>query len=278
MLMASPGLEGMGMADYGHWQVEITEHIMTIILNVPDENGKQMNILTAQTLHELRDIAGEISANEDVWAAIIEPAGDHFSAGIDIKLLEGMVNQDEAALREKITDWRDCLDAFANLKKPTIAKIRGHCIGTGLLLALGCDIRLADETARFQCPEVQLGITAMLGTYRIVEAVGITAAKELILLTSRFTPERARIIGLITDFVTPEHLDDAVVDVAMRFRRLPPRTVAAAKRLINESASRTLTESQATELDLQVELINSADFPEALKAFFEKRKPEFTGD
>lgn len=266
------------MTDYAHWHVEITEHIMTLTLDAPHENGKQMNILTKDTLHELRDISNVITANEDVWAAIIEPAGEHFSTGMDIRLLEDMVKQDEAAFRETITDWRDCLDAFANLKKPTIAKIRGHCIGTGLLLALCCDIRLADETARFQLPEVQLGVTALLGTYRITEAIGITAAKEMILLTSRFVPERARAVGLINDFVTPERLDDAVVDVAMRFRRLPPRTVAAAKRIINESTSLSLAESQASELDLNISLISSADFPEALQAFFQKRKPEFTGN
>lgn len=262
------------MPDYQNWTLGIDAPIATVTLNRPE----QMNSLTSDTLHELRDIAFSLRDNQDVWVIILQSAGDHFSVGVDVSQIQVMVGQDETVYRENLRDLQDCLDVFEALPQPIVAKIKGYCIGGGLLLACCCDFRVADNTALFHLPEVQLGIAVIMGTQRLTRIVGIPNTKEIVMLAERYDAEKAQSYGLLHNLVEPDELDEIAEDLAIRFSKLPPRTVSIAKQIIDQGATLSLRESQDLEMTLQASLLHSPDFKEGVDAFFEKRSAQFTGE
>jgi len=262
------------MTDYENWILEIDQPIATLTLN----RAEHMNSLTTDTLHELRDIAHELRDNRDVWVIILQSEGENFSVGVDVNQIQVMVGQDETAYRDNLRDLQDCLDTFESLPQPIIAKVKGYCIGGAVLLACCCDFRLADHSAMFHLPEVQLGIAVIMGTQRLTRIAGIANTKEMVMLAERFDAEKAETYGLLHHLIDADELDEFAEDLAIRFTKLPPRTIAIAKQIIDKGATMSLRDSQDLEIDLQATLLGSADFKEGVEAFFEKRSAHFTGE
>jgi enoyl-CoA hydratase/carnithine racemase len=262
------------MSDYEHWLVDEQDHIVTLTLNRPQADNR----LLPQTFYELRDITVGLRGNKDAWVVVVQGVGKHFSAGIDLDVIRGRLDQPEAANVEFLTGLQHCLDDFEALEKPTIAKLTGFCIGGGLLLALCCDFRIASQRTVLHLPEVRLGLGVIMGTQRLIRVVGVVAAKEMILLGKRLRAGDALSIGLVHDVVPPGELDRAVAALAERFLALPPRTVGLAKRFINEAQDLTLQDSQRMEIDAQVKMMDSHDLREAMDSFIEQRRPCFTGE
>ena len=261
------------MSHYQHWLIVEDSHIATLTLNRPQAN----NSLAPETLSELRLIAADLRVRDEVWAVIVEGSGDHFSAGVDTSVIQGIPDQPEAAFRDQLRAMQLALDEFEAIPKPTIAKLKGFCLGGGLLLALCCDFRIASQRTIFALPEVKLGIAVIMGTQRISRVVGVAAAKELILLANRFNAQTAQALGLVHKVVPPDQLDAAVASLADKFRRLPPRTIGMAKRILNEGYDLSLRDSEDLEIDAQAQLLHSQDLREAIASYLEKREPRFTG-
>ncbi len=262
------------MPEYQHWLLTEEGRVGTLTLNRPDA----MNSLTAKTLYELRDITAHLRTRKDVWVVILQGKGKHFSAGMDVNLIESRMDESEQANREFLLDLQRCLDEFEALEKPTIAKLHGFCIGGGLILALCCDFRIASRRTVFSLPEVRLGLPVIMGTQRVTRVAGLAATKEMILLGRRFNVRTAQAYGLLHSVVPPDELDAAVAALAEEFLTLPPRTVGIAKRIIDRGYNLSLRDSQNLELDAQAELSGNADSREALKSYLEKRQPKFTGE
>ncbi len=262
------------MLEYQHWFLTEDAHIATLTLNRPEA----MNSLTAETLYELRDISAYLRPRKDVWVVIVQGRGDHFSAGMDVSVIKGRVDQPEPANREYLLGLQQCLDDFEALEKPTIAKLHGFCIGGGLILALCCDFRIASQRTIFSLPEVKLGLPVLWGTQRLTRVAGVAAAKEMIFLGRRFNANVAQAHGLIHQVVPPDELDATVAALADKFQRLPPRTVGIAKRIIHSGYNLSMRDSQNLELDALAELLDSPDLQEAVESYTEKRRPQFTGD
>jgi len=170
------------------------------------------------------------------------------------------------------------MDDFEQLEKPTIAKLRGFCIGGGLILALCCDFRIASQLTVFSLPEVRIGIGVIMGTHRVTRVAGVAAAKEMILLGKRFSAKTAYGYGLVHEVVLPDKLDARAAALADKFKNLPPRTVGISKRIINSGQDISLRESQDLEIDAQMELLDNPDMREALESYLENREPKFSGE
>ncbi len=133
------------MSPYQNWLVEQHEHLLTLTLN----RAHKLNTLTPAALHELRQIAQQIRADRSVWCVVLQGAGEHFSAGVDVSQIAQLVGQDQETFRAHLRDLQDCIDQFEALPQPTIARIRGHCVGGGLILACACDfIQCAGENLK----------------------------------------------------------------------------------------------------------------------------------
>ena len=193
-------------------------------------------------------------------------------------MIRGRLHQSEQVNRGYLLSLQRCLDEFESLEKPTIAKLRGFCIGGGLVLALCCDFRIASQRTIFSLPEVRLGLPIIMGTQRLTRVAGVAAAKEIIMLGKRFNASAAQAYGLLHQVVPPGELDAAVAALADKFQRLPPRTVAIAKRIINLGHNLSMRDSQNLELDAQAELLDSPDLREGRESYSEKRRPRFTGE
>jgi enoyl-CoA hydratase/carnithine racemase len=261
------------MSRHQHWRIAEDSHVATLTLYRPQAN----NSLTPETLRELRAITAELNARDDIWAVVVEGSGDHFSSGVDTSVIQSMLDQPEDVFREQLREMQLALDEFEVIQKPTLAKLKGFCIGGGLLLALCCDLRIASQRTIFALPEVKLGLAVIMGTQRISRVVGMAVAKELVLLGDRFNAQTAQSLGLVHKVVPPDQLDAAVVSLADKFRRLPPRTIGVAKRILNEGYQLPLRESEELEIDAQAPLLHSQDLHEAIDSYLAKREPHFTG-
>lgn len=262
------------MGAYNNWLLTIEARIASLTLNRP----AKLNSLDAETLHELRDITKQLAADRDVWVVLLNSTGKHFSAGVDVSVIGSISGSTPEAFRSTQRDLQDCLDCFEALEKPTIAAIRGYCLGGGLILALCCDLRIASENAVFGLPEVKRSVGVIMGTQRIARVTGTGVAKELILLAENFGAAQAKEYGLLYRIVPDETLEAAAHTLAMKFLELPPRAVGIAKRIIDQGWGLSMRESQELEIDAQTELLDSPDFREAIESFFEKRPPRYRGE
>lgn len=187
------------MFTYHDVLLEINDKIATVTLNRPQAR----NAFNGGILKGLYEAANHILAEPSVHVVILTGSGDQsFCAGIDLKMIAaGEDLADDLKRHDRfghIQIYRDCFTAYEKLPVPVIAAINGFCFGAGLELALGCDIRLADESALFSIPEVQLGIIPDGGgTQRLPKIVGVGKAKELIYTGRKIDAREALRIGLV---------------------------------------------------------------------------------
>lgn len=252
-------------------QVE-TGSITTIRLENPP-----LNLVTVELTQQLDAVLAVIETDPGVRCVVVTGTGDRaFCAGSDVKEFEslgGRVGEGKLLLEKAV--YR----RLARLAVPTIAAIQADALGGGLELALCCDLRVADETAKLGLPEVRLGVMpGSGGTQRLPRIVGPAKAKELILMGDIITASEAAEIGLV-NHVTPEGESLTTSTVwAEKIAARGPLAVREAKRAIDIAGDTSLDEGLARELDASERIFSSQDMLEGAKAFFEKRPPEFTGE
>jgi enoyl-CoA hydratase/carnithine racemase len=198
-----------------------------------------------------------------------------FSAGADVRELRDL---DPAAILDYYRATGAVYEHVAALPQPTIAAIAGWCLGGGLELALACDFRVAEESARFGLPEVRIGILPSSGgTHRLARLVGAARAKELVLLRERITSTEARAFGLITEVAPDGHALDRALELVGDLAALPPLAVAVAKQALDAMPEASRAAGLLVERLGYGLLAQTADAAEAAVAFTEKRPPRFEG-
>lgn len=262
------------MPEYQCWQLDIQDKIATLTIDRPEHS----NSFLPESFYELGKISQRLAEDISVWAVILQGGGDHFSIGVDVEVLGQMVNMDEEAYRNTLREMQECLDSFEALEKPTVAKLKGFCLGGGMILALCCDFRVASQRTVFGFPEVKRGIPVIMGTHRVTRITGPAATKELLFFGHNIRAHTAEAYGFVHQVVEPDKLDQATAALASKCTKLPPRTIGAIKRIINDGYHLSLRESQNLEIETQAELLKSPDFKEAIASYLENRAPYFIGE
>lgn len=251
--------------------VEVGDGIGTITLNRPEV----LNALSSQVFKEIADAAEIFAGDKSVRAVIITGGEKVFAAGADIKQMATLSAVDVAM---SVRPSRRTLDLLETMQKPVIAAIAGYALGGGCELTLAADVRIAADNAQFGLPEIKLGILpGGGGTQRLPRLIGAGKAKELIFSGDIISAEEALRVGLVNKVVPVAELMIEAKKMAKKFAARGAVALQLAKSCVNEGLRMDL------EMGLQYEhkcfslLFATEDQKEGMKAFIEKRKPEFKG-
>jgi enoyl-CoA hydratase/carnithine racemase len=204
-----------------------------IELNRPEK----LNPLSTETLRELAAAAHWFDERPEVKVVVVSGKGRAFSAGADLSAFAG-ADPGVASLRDAADAGRLMAEAIESMRAITVARIRGHCVGGGLVLAAACDLRVAASTTRFSIPEVDLGIPlAWGGIPRLVREIGPAMTKELVLTCRPFTAEEAKALGFLNRVVGEQELEEAVDELAAQLEQKSSLTLTATKRGVNAASS-----------------------------------------
>ena len=212
--------------------------------------------------------------DESLRTLIVTGDGDHFAAGADISEFETLYGTAESAARIS-ADIQRAFDALAAVPVPTIAMIRGACVGGGCGLSLCCDIRLADRTAKFKIAPATLGLVYPFGDIsRLIDAVGTANANEILLTGKLVKAKAAKKMGLIHAAVGVDELEAQVMETAARIRSLSPESLRVTKSMITAYRKGQRLDTDETNAQFTAGF-TSKDFGEGFRAFMEKRNPDF---
>ncbi|MBI4728193.1 MAG: enoyl-CoA hydratase/isomerase family protein [Acidobacteria bacterium] len=252
--------------------VETEGGVATVTLNRPE----RLNAIALSTLEALIGALDRVASEPEARAVILAGAGRSFCAGAD---QAEMVPRDPGEWERIVDRYLDPIRRISGMGKPVIARLNGDVVGGGLGLAMACDVRVAEEGARFCAPFVRIGLAGcdMSAGYFLPRLVGLGRATEM-MMSGRFVgAEEAERVGLVTHVVPAAELDSAVAARATAFAAGPPRALAFTKRAIRRSIDRAMEEEFDYEVFAQVQCLQSEDHREGLSAFREKRAPRYRG-
>ncbi|MEM0173190.1 MAG: 3-hydroxyacyl-CoA dehydrogenase/enoyl-CoA hydratase family protein [Sulfolobaceae archaeon] len=269
---------GKGFYEYGKAEekvlntiiVRIEEPIAWIILNRPD----RLNAINLDMIKEIIQTLDSLEQDKRVRVVIFTGNGRAFSAGADITGFQ-QVKSPAAARLFRL----ELYPRVVRFPKPTIAAINGYALGGGLELAMACDIRIAAEEAELGQPEINIGlIPGGGGTQRLTRLVGKGWAKYLIYTGERIPASLAKEIGLVEFVVPRSKLEEEAKRIALKIAEKSPLALAAAKLAIDSTEESQIQTGLALESTLFGLLMTSEDSKEGIRAFLEKRKPQFKGE
>jgi enoyl-CoA hydratase/3-hydroxyacyl-CoA dehydrogenase len=234
----------------------------------------RLNAINNDTRLELPRALAELTEHPDVRVVIIRGAGDRaFSVGADITEFGGEIRP------HSVVELGEFFSAPQRCPKPVIAAIDGFALGGGLELALACDFRIATKRSELGQPEIHLGlIPGGGGTQRLVRLIGLSRAKELVMLGERLSAERALELGLIDRLVENEKFEPEVRAFAEKLAAGPPIALRLAKQIMNAGAEAPLAAALLMEREAFGILFSTEDLMEGVNSFLMKKKrPEFKG-
>lgn len=261
------------MVDYQFETITYSLHdgVAEICLNRPQIK----NAFNSKMWLEFSSALDAYSSSSDQKVLVVTGAGGAFCSGAE---LSEMVPDSYTPL-SWVRGIGDIALKLHQLRKPTIAKVRGIAAGAGANLAFGCDLVYAADSARFSEIFIKRGLSLDFGgSWLLPRMVGLHKAKELALFGDIITAGKAEQMGLLNRVVTDEELDAVVAQAAETLKNLPPTALSLNKALLNDSLSRSMAGSLEAEAQAQAVNMSTTDLKEAISAFLEKRTPKFTGE
>jgi enoyl-CoA hydratase len=253
-------------------RVELRDHVLTVTIDRPERR----NALTAAVNHGLLAALVRAGGDDDVRAVVVTGAGERaFCAGGDLSELSTETGAVEAH-RARVA-FADVLQALRRLPKPVIGRINGDALAGGFGLALGCDLLVAADHARFGTTEVRVGMWPYLITAVITEHLGPKRTLELMLTGRRLSAFEALEWGLLNRVVTPDDLDDAVTDLAGDLAGLSPVVLGLGKESYAVAAQLRRDDALAYLAGMLGLHLRTEDVVEGIGAFLEKRAPQWRG-
>jgi enoyl-CoA hydratase len=244
-------------------------HVGIATLNRPDV----LNALSSELMDQLIAVFETWDRDPNIHVIVLAGSERAFAAGADIAEMANasLVEMNE---RNNLARWL----RIKSIRKPIIAAVSGYALGGGCELAMHCDIIIASESAVFGQPEINIGVMPGAGgTQRLTRAIGKFKAMEMILNGRFMSAQEAFEAGLVTRVVSKEQYLDEALKLAHEIARRPPIALKMAKEAVLKADEMSLSEGLEYERKLFYALFATEDQKEGMKAFIEKRKPEFKG-
>jgi enoyl-CoA hydratase/carnithine racemase len=259
--------------------VDRADGVVTVTLNRPEKK----NAINGPMWRELIDVFEEVADTPSDRVLVITGAGDGFCSGADLSPGDNpdLATQDSgigSTFRQMRVVGRAAL-RLHQLPQPSIAAVNGVAAGAGLNLALGCDLIVASERARFSEIFSKRGLNVDFGgSWLLPRLVGLHKAKELVFFADIIDAVEAERIGIVNRVVPGDDLAKVAGELASRLAALPPIQLSISKKLLNQSFSVSMADALEFEDTAQAMNFASKDTSEAMLAFLQKREPKFTGE
>ena len=261
------------MADFPYITTERTGGIGRVTFNRPELENRY----NVAMMGEIRDAVQAMAADDAVRVVVLAGAGETFCAGADPAFLDQIAGMDAAEIKATVyNNFQGAVRAIKLCPKPTIAEVRGPAFVAGCEMAVACDFRLADETARFREGWIDFGLVPPLGgMFLLPQLVGLSKATEMVMLGTTVAAADAAAIGLVNKCLPGDQLATEVETLTAKLAAGPARAYAVAKSGLRRAMESSLAAEWEFNLEAQTMLIAGLDFKEAVAALKAARPPRF---
>lgn len=252
----------------------VLDGVLVLTINRPERR----NAMSPEIYAAMLDALTRAIDDKDIGSVVLTGAGSAFSAGGDVARMAG-ATAEELSYEQKIARLRGrarISEILHTMDKPTIAMIRGPAVGAGLSIAMACDMRFADTSARLGTAFLNVGLSGDFGGhYFLPRLVGMAKARELYLTTPILNAQESLAIGLLNQVVEPDALEPTVLSIARKLAQGPRTAMAYMKQNLNNALHASLAEVIDGESWRHIRCTETADHKEATQAYVEKRAPVF---